>query len=154
MQNLLRTGVARPPEVWLAKDLPGYWQHCIGRGLQDPANSWVPVTVRMPVEPLAPVFQGPCAKKADSAGAEICFQSSGRTSCEVWIGQKQVFCENQLLIQEDNQGIALWFMHFIAFVHFPVDCIYDVVKHRGEQILICGHLLKGTWGKWDLPNTQ
>lgn len=32
-------------------------------------------------------------------------------------------------------------MHFIAFAHFPMDSIYGVVEHKGEQILICGRLV-------------
>lgn len=34
---------------------------------------------------------------------------------------------------------------FTAFVNFPGGSIYDVAKHKGEQILIC--LLKGVGGK-------
>ena len=45
-------------------------------------------------------------------------------------------------------------MHFIAFVHFPVDSIYDVVERKGEQILICRQdLLKGTWEKNEVCQT-
>lgn len=100
MQNLMWPGTARPPEVWLAKISLGYRQCCLSRGVQDPGNSWVLVTVGRGAELPAPVLTRPDPKKAGLAGAESCFQSSGRTSCEVWVRQRPWACRQVFFWRE------------------------------------------------------
>lgn len=96
----------------------------------------------MRAQPPAPVLTRPCPKKADWAGAEICFQSSGRTSCEDWICRRPWACRQGVLwesvVNTRGQPVSRTAMH--AF--------YCLCSFSSGQYLWCSKTQR--WANTDL----